>query len=219
MATSLPSLEFIPCDDSRLNKKSAPIAHVDIKSAPIQNLINKMLVLSGYEADPEKYDSSGVLVGLAAPQVGVMKQIIIVNTLSGKEIANGTLPKFDVLINPKIIWQSDQEEISREGCFSVPEKYLGLPKRPVAIKVEAYNQNGVKFTKQYEGSAAFVVHHEIDHLLGVRFPERLNSEKEMHILEKGSDIPKYRKKWKNWQKHVSKKEWLQMKRGDYKDQV
>ncbi len=213
------SLQFVPADDSRLNQKSEQIYPAEIKSDKIQTLINEMLALSGYEADPAKYEKSGVLVGLAAPQIGEMRQIIIINTSTSQEIKMGTLPKFDVLINPRIIWESNEREVSHEGCFSVPEIYIGCPKRPIALVVEAYDREGARCTKRYEGSAAFVAHHEIDHLNGVRFPERLDSEKDLHILDSESELPRYRKEWKNWDKHASAKLLEQMRNGDYSELV
>ncbi|MCH9631897.1 MAG: Peptide deformylase [Chlamydiae bacterium] len=214
-AKNLHTLQFIPPDDPRLNQKSELVTLKEVKSQEIQTLISDMLRLSGCEADPEKYEKSGVLVGLAAPQVGIMKQIIIINTQSYEKIKKGSLPKFDVLINPCITWRSSKTEISREGCFSVPEKYLGCPKRSTEIKVQALDKNGNKISKKYSGSVASVVQHEVDHLAGIRFPQLLKSEKDLHILENETDISNYRKHWKNWDKHATAELWKQMKKGNY----
>lgn len=210
-------LHFIPSTDPRLGTCAQEVSIDEILTDKIQTLITEMLTLSGYEADPAKFQKSGVLVGLAAPQVGEMKQIIIINTLSDQELRAGKLPRFDVLINPKIIWQSKEKAPSREGCFSVPEKFLGLPLRPTAVVVEAYNREGEKIRKRYEDQVAFVVHHEVDHLLGIRFPERLQSEEELHILDQAQDLPRYRKEWRNWKQHASYELWQQMRAKDYSE--
>lgn len=217
MATSFAfPLHFTPCDNPCLNQKAEPLTMEEISSKKIQQLIHEMLVLSGVEADPKNYEKSGVLVGLAAPQVGVMKQIIIVNINTMDEIKNPNVkPKFDVLINPKVIWESDKLEKSREGCFSVPEQYMGMVNRPVELEVEAIDPSGQKFTRKYKGHWAQIVHHEIDHLNGIRFPQRLSSETQLHCLNRESDLILYRKNWKNWEKHATQAEWLKMKNGDY----
>lgn len=216
---NLHAIEFIPAEDPKLNHKSELVSTEEIKSKKIQKLITDMLALSGYEADPEKYDTSGVLVGLAAPQIGVMKQIIIVNTQTYEKIKKASLPTFDVLINPQITWQSSETQFSREGCFSVPKKYLGKVQRSKEVKVQALDINGNKISKSYHGDVASVVQHEIDHLAGVRFPQLLDSEKDLHILDKENDISNYRKHWKNWDKHATSEIWEQMKKGNYSSTV
>lgn len=220
LATSLlsSSLDFIPCDDPRLSQVSKKLTPKEITSKEIQNIIHQMLILSGHEASPEQTGKKAVLVGLAAPQIGVMKQIIIIDPRTLDELrANPGKAEFDILINPAITWQSDELDHSYEGCFSVPEKYLGTPKRPIAIEVEASDREGKTIKKRYEGQAAFVVQHEIDHLKGIRFPERLESETELHLLDNESEITSYRKNWRHWKKHASFKKWTEMKCGKYSE--
>ncbi len=216
---SLNALEFVPAQDPKLNEKSELLTVEEIKSKKIQKLIMDMLALSGYEADPEKYEISGVLVGLAAPQIGVMKQIIVVNTQSYEKIKEGSFPTFDVLINPQITWKSSETQLSTEGCFSVPKKYLGKVRRSKEVEVQALHTNGNKIMKCYRGSVASVVQHEVNHLAGIRFPQLLESEKDLHILSKESDIANYRRHWKNWDKHATSELWKQMKEGNYLNSI
>lgn len=101
-------------------------------------------------------------VGLAAPQVGVLRRVVIIN-----------IPEEDVeleLINPEIIQQSgSQEEV--EGCLSCPNQW-GITKRPMFVKVKAFDRNGKEFTVKGEGLVARCFCHELDHLDGVIFKER-----------------------------------------------
>lgn len=218
ISNNLFPLNFIPASDPKLNQVSSEVSPDEIKSDRIQKLIHEMLVVSGHESDPEQTGKQGILVGLAAPQVGVMKQIIIVDPRSYAEIkSNLGKAKFDVLINPKITWESDEFDYSREGCFSVPVQYLGMAKRPISLEVEAYDREGKLFKKKYEKDAAFVVHHEIDHLKGIRFPMRVESEKHVHIIKDDSEIPEYRKHWKEWDRHLTFEQWQEMKKGHYHD--
>ena len=100
-------------------------------------------------------------VGLAAPQVGVLRRIAIVECEPGELIE---------LINPEIIEQSgEQEEI--EGCLSVPERW-GITKRPAKVKVKATDRNGNSFTGEGEGFLARALCHEIDHLDGIIFYDK-----------------------------------------------
>ena len=100
-------------------------------------------------------------VGLAAPQVGVLRRIAIVECEPGELIE---------LINPEIIEQSgEQEEV--EGCLSVPERW-GITKRPEKVKVKATDRHGNTFTVEGEGLLARALCHETDHLDGIIFYDK-----------------------------------------------
>ncbi|HIY63471.1 MAG TPA: peptide deformylase [Candidatus Mediterraneibacter stercoripullorum] len=98
------------------------------------------------------YDKNGV--GLAAPQVGVLKQIVVI------DVGEGPI----VLINPEIL-ETSGEQTGEEGCLSVPGKW-GLVKRPNHVKVRAFNENMELFEMEGEGLLARAFCHEIDHLSG-----------------------------------------------------
>lgn len=98
------------------------------------------------------YDKNGV--GLAAPQVGVLKQIVVI------DVGDGPI----VLINPEIL-ETSGEQTGEEGCLSVPGKW-GLVKRPNHVKVRAFNENMELFEMEGEGLLARAFCHEIDHLSG-----------------------------------------------------
>ncbi len=103
--------------------------------------------------------------GLAAPQVGILRRIALVDL--GEEIVE--------LINPEIIeTEGEQEEV--EGCLSVPDVW-GVTRRPAYVKVKAMNRNGEEFTVEGEGLNARCLCHEIDHLDGHLFTDNV-----LHIL-------------------------------------
>ena len=105
-------------------------------------------------------------IGLAAPQVGVLKRIIVVQTGLKKRRILG-------LINPKIIKKSSQKEVNEEGCLSFPGIFLKI-KRPKEVEVEGQDFNGKKIKIRANGLLSHAFQHEIDHLDGILFFNRLN---------------------------------------------
>ena len=98
-------------------------------------------------------------VGLAAPQVGILRRVVIVDT--GEEILE--------LVNPELL-ETDGEQEGAEGCLSVPGKY-GLVKRPYYAKVRAQNRDGEWFEAEGEELIARCFCHELDHLDGIVYTE------------------------------------------------
>ncbi len=101
-------------------------------------------------------------IGLAANQAGILKRIIVVKPEE----------KAIVLINPKIIKKSKEKSVLEEGCLSFPGYFLKI-ERPKEIEVEALDLNGNKVSIKAEGIMAHVFGHEIDHLDGIKFFQRL----------------------------------------------
>ena len=98
--------------------------------------------------------------GIAAPQVGVLKRVVIVDACNMKM----------ELVNPEIIAQSG-EQTTEEGCLSVAN-HTGLVKRPLEVTVRAYDRYGNRFTISVEGLMATVFCHELDHLDGILFIDK-----------------------------------------------
>ncbi|MCR5672399.1 MAG: peptide deformylase [Lachnospiraceae bacterium] len=109
------------------------------------------------------YDAEGV--GLAAPQVGILKRIAVIDT--GEEYQDAPL----ILINPEVI-ETDGEQTDYEGCLSVPGK-VGLVTRPDHVKVKAYDVDMNEFTVEGEGLLARALLHEIEHLDGYMYVEKV----------------------------------------------
>ena len=129
-----------------LHKVCKPVANFDWRLHKLLDDMNETLVESGG-------------VGLAAPQVGILRRVVLVDT--GEEIIE--------LINPSLV-ETDGEQIGPEGCLSVPGKY-GLVKRPYYAKVRAQDRDGNWFEVEGEELIARCFCHELDHLDGILYTE------------------------------------------------
>lgn len=116
-------------------------------------------------------------VGLAAPQVGVSKQVAVVNPEPENE------KRLIKIVNPVVVSVSDETESFEEGCLSVPG-IRGNVIRPVAIEVHYQDETGEKHELRADGLLARIIQHEMDHLNGILFVERLSIAKKMLIKSK-----------------------------------
>lgn len=107
--------------------------------------------------------NAGRGIGLAAPQVGRRERVFVVSI-------EGDKPR--VFVNPELLMASQEEVSYEEGCLSVPGIYAKL-KRPGIVKIQAWNERGRPFTLGADGLLAQVVLHELDHLNGILFVDRL----------------------------------------------
>ena len=126
---------------------------------PVENITPRILTLLDDMAETMR-DANGV--GLAAPQVGVLRRIVVIEVEEGQLIE---------LINPKIIAFSGEQQ-EQEGCLSVPNKW-GTTKRPMHVTVRALNRKGETFDISGSGLLARAFCHEIDHLDGKLFTDNL----------------------------------------------
>ncbi len=195
--------QFVSPNDPILVKiaKEIPIAKIDSKE--IQDIISLMLKVSyGQQRQKKK----PVLVGLAAPQIGISKRIILVDV---KADGKGQVGGVHVYINPEITWTSKRKGEWYEGCFSTG-KVCGIVSRPVSIKIKAHIL-GLK-AKKYTGYLARIFQHEIDHLNGKVFVDHITNPDNLHWVEK-REFPLYRNQqaWKNWPKKCSFEKWKSLK--------
>ena len=156
----LPILRY---PDSRLHKIAKPILAFDDR---LKKLIADMA--------ETMYDAPGV--GLAATQVDVHERLIVIDV-------SETRDDLLVLINPEIVWASEERKVHEEGCLSVPGIYDGVA-RAVEVKVKAQNAEGKFFERQTDGLLAVCIQHEMDHLLGKVFVEYLSPLKRNRIKTK-----------------------------------
>ena len=148
-------------DEEALRRKSRPLEGVNERT---RTLLDDL-----YETMQE---ANGV--GLAAPQVGVLRRVVVIDVGEGR---------ID-LVNPEIIAVEGEQE-DREGCLSVPEE-CGIVSRPMKVTVKALNRDGKPFTMTGEGLLARAFCHEIDHLDGVLYVDkasRMLTPEEMEELE------------------------------------
>ncbi len=117
------------------------------------------------------FDAPGV--GLAAPQVGVNKRIIVYDSNAGNPDDDGSENEFSALINPEIIASSGSIISEKEGCLSVTD-YTADVKRYETVTVKALDIDGNEIEFEAEGMPAVIMQHEIDHLDGILFIDRLS---------------------------------------------
>ena len=158
-------LEIIELPNPLLKKKSKAI---DVINDDIKKLAFDML--------ETMYDAPGV--GLAAPQVGILKRLIVLDPYHEDNPDNAI-----VMVNPEILESSEEEVLCPEGCLSVPE-YQSEVKRPKSVKVKWLDLNGVEHIEILDDYFARVVQHEVDHLNGVLFIDRISRLKRNMVNKK-----------------------------------
>jgi peptide deformylase len=156
---------IISLPDKRLRIVSDPVARVDEDV--------RALVADMFET---MYDAPGV--GLAAIQVGVPARVITIDATRGEEEK-----KPIALINPEIVWFSDEKIVQEEGCLSIPE-FLDEVERSERVKVRFLDLEGREHEIEADGLLARVVQHEVDHINGVLFIDHLSKLKRDRVIKK-----------------------------------
>ncbi len=151
--------------DQRLRSVADPIAEVDEE---IRILAKDML--------DTMYDAPGI--GLAAPQIGVLKRIVVIDVAG-----EGEKPDPMVLINPEITRFGEEVQVTEEGCLSIPELYYEV-ERPSAVTVKYTDLDGKEVVKDADGKLAVCIQHELDHLDGVLYVDYLSRLKRDRVLKK-----------------------------------
>lgn len=158
-------LPIINAPDPRLKVACEPVAKVD---AAIAKLMDDML--------DTMYLAPGI--GLAAPQVGVTKRILVVD-VSSKDGPRAPLR----MVNPEIVWRSEERAVYEEGCLSLPEQYAEV-ERPREVKISYLDRNGERQALHAEGLLAVCLQHEMDHLDGILFVDHISALKRNMILRR-----------------------------------
>jgi len=156
-------LRVLRYPDPRLHKVARPVNRVDDET---RRLVRDMA--------ETMYAAPGI--GLAATQVDVHKQVIVIDT-------SDTRDELLVLINPEIVWRSETQRECEEGCLSLPGVYETV-KRAEKVRVRALNADGDPFERDAEGLLAVCIQHEMDHLRGKVFVEYLSRLKQDRIRAK-----------------------------------
>ncbi len=142
-----------------LRRKALPVENID---GEVQQIV-ELMVEAMLRADG---------VGLAAPQIGIAKRVIIF-----------TLPdRLQAIVNPEIVWASADEEPASEGCLSIPAVQAEIIRKR-AVKVKGFDLQGQELMIDTEGDAARAVQHEIDHLDGILFIDYLSKAKRTSLLK------------------------------------
>lgn len=160
--------------DPRLKKLCEPVAEV---TSDMGKLAEDML--------QTMYDAPGI--GLAAPQIGVTKRLIVMDCVKGE----GEAPRPLVLFNPEITWASEELSTYEEGCLSIPDQYAEV-QRPAEVRVRWMGLDGKPQEEQFAGLWATCVQHEIDHLNGKLFIDYLGPLKRQLITRKMEKLKRER---------------------------
>lgn len=164
-------LPIITAPDPRLKVKCEPVAAVDEAVAKLMDdMLDTMYLAPG--------------IGLAAPQVGVTKRILVVD-VSPKDGVRDPIR----MANPEIVWRSDELTVYEEGCLSLPEQYAEV-ERPKKVRFRYLDEKGVPQEREAEGLLATCIQHEIDHLDGIIFVDHLSALKRGMILRKLAKLKK-----------------------------
>lgn len=165
-------LPLVKAPDPRLKQISQPIAEVDdALRAFMSDMLETMYAANG--------------IGLAAIQVGVPKRVAVID-LDPK----GPNSKPIYVINPEIIWRSDEPSTYQEGCLSVPE-YWDDVHRPARIKVRYRDENNVDQEVEADGLFATCLQHEIDHINGLLFVDHLSKMRRDIAYRKSAKVKRF----------------------------
>jgi peptide deformylase len=153
-------LEILEFPDPRLHRTAAPVTVFDESLARLaRDMAETMYAAPG--------------VGLAATQVNALQRLVIIDLSESKD-------ELRVLVNPRVVWADPETIACEEGCLSVPGVFEKV-QRPARVRVEAQDLGGSPFSLDCEGMLAVCVQHEIDHLDGRVFVERLSMLKQARV--------------------------------------
>lgn len=158
-------LKLYEYPSSVLKQKSVK---VDVVDDELRQFLDDML--------ETMYDSKGC--GLAAPQVGVLKRVVVI------DIAHeGEEPNPIYMVNPEIVWKSEEKEVGEEGCLSIPGQRAQV-ERYKAVKVKYVDYDGKNQELEADDFLAIAVQHELDHLDGILYIDHISRLKRQMLLKK-----------------------------------
>ncbi|MEM8627477.1 MAG: peptide deformylase [Pseudomonadota bacterium] len=170
-------LDIITIPDPLLKTVSAPVETVD---DDVRRLVADML--------ETMYEAPGI--GLAGVQVGVARRLLVADTVKDDDAPRAPI----AMINPQILWRSDEVSSYEEGCLSIPDVYAEV-ERPKQVRVSFVDDQGQAQELLCDGLLATVIQHELDHLDGLLFVDHLSRLKRDRLIKKflknqrdGSDV-------------------------------
>ena len=166
--------EILIHPDVRLKAVANPVTEFDDR---LRALADDML--------ETMYDAPGI--GLAAPQVGVLKRLLVMDCVKEEDAP----PQPMVLINPAVTWTSENHSTHEEGCLSIPEQFAEI-ERPAEVEVTWSDFEGKQEAERFEGLWATCVQHEIDHLNGRLFIDYLKPLRRQMITRKMKKLKRER---------------------------
>lgn len=183
-------LPIVTIPDQGLRSKNQPVTKFD---AELQRLIDNMI--------ETLREANGA--GLAAPQVGRPLRLAIIWTLPDEDEQGNELPdtrELFVIINPEIFWESREVVKGIEGCLSIPG-YVGEVERAESIRVRGLDRHGRKFRRRFDDWTARIFQHEIDHLNGELYIDKLTGPDNIWTEEEFEKMQEARKEAKQKEQH------------------
>jgi len=188
--------EVVRVPDAVLKETAHMVENIDLD---VQNQVSKMV--------QTMYHDSGI--GLAANQVGLLNRIFVMDVPEGVwrygpekngvltidagyrsgEREDSPMRNPIAMINPEVVWESDQKSVYEEGCLSIPGQYADVI-RPAKVRVTYLDEFGKQHENEYAGLDSHCVQHEIDHLNGVLFIDYLSSLKRNMIMKRMKKLNK-----------------------------
>lgn len=163
--------------DPVLKQTAQPVARVDdVLRAQLDKMLETM------------YDAPGI--GLAANQVGMLNRVFVMDC-TARQDEDGEAPQRNpvCMVNPEIVWQSEQFSVMEEGCLSIPGQFAEV-ERPAIVRVKYLDYHGKEAEREVSGLESHCVQHELDHLNGVLFVDYLSKLKRDMILRKVEKLKK-----------------------------
>ncbi len=161
-------LDIITLPDRKLRLKSKPVERID---DDVRRFMDAML--------ETMYAAPGI--GLAGIQVGTPRRIVTIDVAQREDESAEPSPMF--LINPEVLWTSDERATAEEGCLSIPE-YFAEVERPATVRVAYLDRDGKRQEMEANGIMAVVLQHEIDHLDGRLFIDHISKLKRDMVIKK-----------------------------------
>lgn len=168
-------LPIIVAPDPRLKVVCDPVEAIDDAT---RKILDDML--------ETMYDAPGI--GLAAPQVGVQKRMIVVDVAREEDGQNSF-----TMVNPEIVWESEEILEYEEGCLSLPEHYAQVT-RPETVRVEYLDYHGKEQEMEVSGLLSTCIQHEMDHLDGILFVDHISNLRRSLIIRKLQKFKKQQQK-------------------------
>ncbi len=199
------ALSFLLPNDPLLRTECDSVSAQEIASERIQTIIKQMYEVAYGEQSDRKLP---VMVGLAAPQIGIDARIILVDV---KANGRGEVGQLRTYINPVITRRSDREDAWYEGCYST-SRVCGIVSRPTNIDLRAFDEHGIVIEESWSGYTARIFQHEIDHLDGRVFVDHITNDGDLHWVEK-HEFPLYRDQqaWRTWPNKCSREKWKRIR--------
>ncbi len=191
-------LEALDPKDPLLRKICQQVSRQELKTKKFQEIVESVLDFTYEKSNkgPQRDRNKHTTVGLSANQVGVDKQISVVDLAIGKK----EITDMHIIINPAITWKSKTKTNRCEGCVNLPHIW-GYVERSARVRVKAMDRSGNLIQIDAKGWPAILLQHEIDHLNGYLFIDKLPDPKKALLVKEG-EFKTFNKEKKNWTQYI-----------------